>query len=132
MSPPKPTKRRSKLARDPSFQRHPVHEAGGAAGGAIAGAALGSIAGPAGVAAGAVIGGVVGAFVAKVSDQESTRVSVHTAELDAVIGVNGGDLGAPNLKHPPAQRGTYSAASSGGESGGGTSSAEGPMQTPED
>jgi len=59
-------------------------------------------------------------------------VSVHTAELDAAIGVNGGDLGAPNLKHPPAQRGTYSAASSGGGSGGGTSSGEGPMQTPED
>jgi hypothetical protein len=112
--------------------RHPNHEAGGAAGGAIAGAALGSIAGPAGAAAGAVIGGVVGAFVAKVSDEEAARVSFHDGELDEAIGVTGGDLGAPNLKHPPAIRGTYSAASCGGAGGGGGSEADGPMQAPED
>ena len=44
----------------------------------------------------------------------------------------GGDLGAPNLKHPPAIRGTYSAASSGGGGGGGGSEADGPMSAPED
>ncbi len=111
---------------------HLIHEAGGAAGGAVAGAALGSIAGPGGAAAGAVIGGVVGAFCAKVGDEEADRVSLHDGELDEAIGVNGGTLGAPNLKHPPAIRGTYSAASSGGGGGGGDSSASGPMQTPED
>ena len=128
----KPVKQQRDPVRPASSERHRLHEAGGAAAGVIAGAALGSIAGPAGVAAGAVIGGVVGAVVAKVSDEESARVSLHEGELDAVIGVNGGDLGAPNLEHPPATRGTYSAASSGGGSGGGGSSAEGPMQTPED
>ena len=51
--------------------------------------------------------------------------------LDAVIGVNGGDLGAPNLEHPPATRGTYSAAASGGGASAGAT-ADGPMQTPED
>jgi hypothetical protein len=112
--------------------RHPLHEAGGAAGGALAGAAVGSIAGPAGAAAGAVIGGVVGAMVAKVADEEADRVSMHDGELDEEIGVNGGDLGAPNLKHPPAVRGTYSAGSAGGggSSSGGTS--EGPMPAPKD
>ena len=110
--------------------RH-VHEAGGAAGGAIAGAALGFAAGPVGAAAGALIGGAIGAFVAKIGDEESERVSLHDGELDAAIGVNGGDLGAPNLEHPPATRGTYSAAAAGGSSSpGGT--AAGPMQTPED
>jgi uncharacterized membrane protein len=112
---------------------HPhLHEVGGAAGGAIAGAAIGAIGGPGGAAAGAVIGGVIGAFVTKVADEESARVSFHDGELDAAIGVNGGDLGAPNLEHPPATRGTYSASSSGGGGGGGESSASGPMSAPED
>jgi hypothetical protein len=111
--------------------RHALHEAGGAAGGAIAGAAIGAVVGPVGVAAGVVIGGVVGAFCAKVADEEADRVSAHDHDLDAVIGVSGGSLGAPNLKHPPATRGTYSAASSGGASGGG-SSADGPMPKPEE
>jgi len=110
--------------------RH-LHEAGGAVGGALAGAALGFIAGPGGAAAGALIGGAVGALVAKVGDEESERVSLHDGELDAVIGVNGGDLGAPNLEHPPATRGTYSAAASGGAGSSGATAA-GPMQTPED
>ena len=110
--------------------RH-LHEAGGAAGGAIAGAALGFAAGPVGAAAGALIGGAIGAFVAKIGDEESERVSLHDGELDAAIGVNGGDLGAPNLEHPPATRGTYSAAAAGGSSSAGGTAA-GPMQTPED
>lgn len=113
-------------------QRHPLHEAGGAAGGALAGAALGAIAGPGGAAAGAVIGGVVGAFVAKVADEEMARASFHDGELDAIIGVSGGDLGAPGLKHPPAVSGTYSSSSAGGGASGGGSSAAGPIPTPED
>jgi hypothetical protein len=120
------------LAPDASFHRHPLHEAAGAAGGAVAGAALGAIAGPLGIATGAIVGGVIGAFVAKVSDEESERASLHDGELDAVIGVNGGDLGAPNLKHPPALRGTYSAGSAGAGSSGGGSPSEGPMPGPKD
>ena len=76
-------------------------------------------------------GGAIGAFVAKIGDEESERVSLHDGELDAAIGVNGGDLGAPNLEHPPATRGTYSAAAAGGSSSAGATAA-GPMQTPED
>jgi hypothetical protein len=119
-------------ARAASFHRHPFHEAGGAAGGALAGAAVGSIAGPAGAAAGAVIGGVVGAMVAKVADEEADRVSIHEGELDAEIGVSGGDLGAPNLEHPPAVRGTYSAGAAGGGGSSSGRSSEGPMSAPED
>lgn len=111
--------------------RHPLHEAGGAAGGAIAGAAVGAMAGPAGAAVGAVLGGVVGAFAAKISDEEEARVSLHDGELDAVIGVSGGEIGAPNLEHPPAVRGTYSAASTGVGSGGGRPEADGPLSTPD-
>ena len=129
-----PTKPAEKQKPEPSSSspRHPLHEAGGAAGGAIAGAALGAVAGPVGAAAGAVIGGVVGAFVAKVADEESARVSFHDNELDEAIGVTGGTLGAPNLKHPPATRGTYSGGSCGGGSGGGGPSAGGPMPKPGD
>jgi len=130
-TPPKAPAQNSEPATDDSSQRHALHEAGGAAGGAIAGAALGAVGGPVGVAAGAVIGGMVGALCAKIADEESERVSAHDGELDATIGVSGGTLGAPNLKHPPAKRGTYSAASSGGASSGG-SSADGPMPKPED
>ncbi len=117
--------------KDAHFHRHPAHEAGGAAGGAIAGAALGSVAGPPGAAAGAVIGGVIGAFVARIADEEAERASFHDGELDAAIGVSGGDIGAPNLEHPPAVRGTYSAGAAGASTGAG-GAAEGPMQTPED
>lgn len=115
-----------------AHQKHVIHEAGGAAGGALAGAALGAIAGPVGIAAGAVLGGVVGAFVAVVSDEESERASLHDHELDAAIGVDGGSLGAPNLKHPPALRGTYSAASAGVGAGSSGTSADGPMSAPEE
>lgn len=138
MSTPKPTKNaapRPQKSGDEAAksQRHVLHEAGGAAGGALAGAALGAIAGPAGAAAGAVIGGAVGAVVAKVADDEAERASLHDAELDEAIGVTGGDIGAPNLKHPPAKRGTFSSASAGGGGGGGGgSTADGPMQAPED
>lgn len=133
-APPKiaPTKAtEAEVATHPTPHRHPLHEAGGAAGGALAGAAVGAIAGPPGAAVGAIIGGVVGAFVAKVSDEEADRASFHDGELDAEIGVNGGDLGAPNLKHPPAIRGTYSAGSAGGAAQGGTTS-DGPMPAPKD
>jgi hypothetical protein len=93
-----------------------AHEAEGATAGALAGAALGSAAGPPGIAAGAVIGGVAGVISGAVLDSESSRQASRSRELDAQIGVSEGDLGAPNLKHPPAKRGTYSAASAGVDS----------------
>jgi hypothetical protein len=118
---------------DAKLRRHPIlHEAGGAAAGALAGAAVGSVAGPPGMIAGAVIGGAVGAVATKIADDESERVSLHDRELDDVIGVNGGDLGEPSLKHPPAVLGTYSAGASGAGGGGGGSSSAGPMSSPKD
>jgi hypothetical protein len=113
-------------------KRKHIHEAEGAAGGAITGAAVGAIAGPPGLAAGAVIGGVIGAVVTKVAEEEAERDSFHDAWLDAEIGVEGGELGAPNLEHPPARVGAYSAASSGAAPSGQSEAAEGPMQPPDE
>jgi hypothetical protein len=131
-SPQESLESQPEVAHPATSHRHPVHEAGGAAGGALAGAALGSMAGPAGAAAGAILGGVVGAFAAKIADEEADRVSLHDGELDAIIGVNGGEIGASNLEHPPALRGTFSAGSSGGGGGGGGAGAGGPISSPDD
>jgi phage tail tape-measure protein len=109
-----------------------AHEAEGAASGALAGAALGAAAGPPGMIAGAVIGGIAGAAAGAALDTASSREEARTRELDAEIGVTEGDLGAPNLKHPPAKVGAYSGASSGAAASSGEEAAEGPMQTPED
>jgi hypothetical protein len=108
------------------------HEAEGAASGAVAGAVIGAAAGPPGVVAGAILGAVAGTMAGAVLDGESSREASHTRALDAQMGVSEGDLGAPNLKHPPAKVGAYSAASTGAGSPGGADPAEGPMQTPED
>ena len=107
------------------------HEVEGAASGALAGGVVGAAAGPAGIVAGAVIGGIAGAIAATVMDQEASRRDERTRALDAAIGVSEGDLGAPNLRHPPAFVGAYSAASSGSSLDGSEDSAEGPFQAPE-
>jgi hypothetical protein len=106
-------------------------EAEGGAGGAIAGAALGAVAGPPGIIAGAVLGGLVGAIAGAAVERGAERASDRTRELDQVIGVMGGDLGAPNLEHPPATRGTYSAGSAGAAASSGQEPAEGPIQSPD-
>jgi outer membrane lipoprotein SlyB len=113
-----------------SKHRHEREAEGGAAG-AIAGASMGAIAGPPGVLAGAVIGGVVGAVAGAVLDRSSTERAARAGELDAEIGVSGGELGAPNLEHPPAKSGLYSAASTGTGSSTDASPAEGPIQAPD-
>jgi hypothetical protein len=92
---------------------HVLHEAEGVASGAAAGAALGAAAGPAGIVAGAIIGGAAGAVAASALEKDAARKAARERELDKQIGVTGGDLGAPNLKHPPARVGAYSAASAG-------------------
>jgi phage tail tape-measure protein len=111
-------------------KRRIAHEAEGGVSGALAGAALGAGAGPPGMVAGAVIGGVAGAIAGAALDSESSVQAARTRELDAEIGVSEGDLGAPNLAHPPAKVGAYSAASAGAASPSGEEPAEGPMQTP--
>jgi hypothetical protein len=116
---------------DNAATRRIEHEAEGAASGALVGAVVGAAAGPAGVAAGAVLGGIAGALAGAVLDQDASEQAARTRELDAVIGVTEGDLGAPNLKHPPAKIGAYSAASAGAGRSGNGEPAEGPIQPPE-
>jgi len=107
-----------------------AHEAEGGAAGAIAGAVVGLAAGPPGLIAGAILGAVVGTVAGAVLDTESSRQSSRTHELDAEIGVTAGNIGAPNLRHPPSRRGAYSAESAGVSAPAGEDPAEGPMQAP--
>lgn len=121
-----------RLTRDGRAKRkHLLHKVEGVASGMALGAAIGSAAGPPGMVAGALIGGVSGALAAAALDIRAEDGEERTRELDDVIGVNGGTIGAPNLKHPPANLGGYSAAASGAEAPSGEPPAEGPMQTPE-
>jgi hypothetical protein len=112
--------------------RHLEHEAEGGVSGAIAGAVLGSVAGPPGAAAGAVIGAVVGTLAANALEGQATDAADKDRKLDDAIGITGGEMGAPNLAHPPATRGVYSGESAGADGGGADNSdaAEGPMQVP--
>jgi phage tail tape-measure protein len=124
-------KKKATRARGKAGSNRLAHEAEGGASGAIAGAVVGAAAGPVGIVAGAIIGGVAGAMAGAVIDRDSSRQASRTRVLDAQIGVSEGELGAPNLKHPSATVGAYSAASAGAESSSGEDPAEGPMQTPE-
>jgi phage tail tape-measure protein len=103
----------------------------GAIAGEIAGAVIGSVAGPVGAIAGMVIGAVAGAVAGEELAVESDRVSKHDKELDEEIGVTKGDLGAVQPGGPPRSSGHVSLASLGLSGGGGTS-AEGPIQDVDD
>ena len=120
-----------KSSKSQAAVEHLVHEAEGGGAGALAGAVVGAVAGPPGVVAGAIIGGIVGTVTGAVLDAEALRKAAHNEELDAEIGVTGGDLGAPNLEHPPAKVGAFSSASTGVGAPADEEPAEGPMQTPE-
>ncbi len=112
-----------------------AHEVEGAASGALAGGVLGAVAGPPGAVAGALIGALAGALTGGALDDDDTEKGAADAELDAAIGVSGGELGAPNLDHPAAKVGAYSSSSTGTGGGGGGSGesepSDGPFQTPE-
>ena len=127
----------AKLEKDTEKLEHDLEQHGhglaaGLAGGAAAGAAIGAIAGPPGMIAGALIGAAAGAAAGVAVDQGEEEIAVEDAKLDEEIGVTRGDLGAPNLKHPPAKVGAYSAGSSGTASTPTGSPAEGPMGTDSD
>lgn len=109
------------------------HETVAGVGGAVAGAAMGAIAGPPGIVAGAVLGAIIGAVTAGIVEDDNTVLADHDRQLDDAIGVNGGTLGAANLKHPPAKAGLYSSASAGvgGAGGGESNDSAGPIQTPD-
>ena len=100
--------------------------------GVIAGGVLGVTAGPAGLVVGACVGAGIATLLELVAHDATTQRADRDAVLDREIGVDGvdgGELGAPNLEHPPASVGAYSGASA-GLAGGGGDFAEGPMQTP--
>jgi hypothetical protein len=116
-----------------ALMRRLEHEAEGGISGALAGVAVGAIAGAPGAIAGALIGGAVGAFAFRALDSAAVWRDEKDERLDEEIGVIGGDLGAPNLLHPPPVSGAYSAASVGVvPAGDGTAAPpEGPMQEPD-
>ena len=126
------TKKTNAEAVSPTSKDRLTREAEGTAGGAVAGAAMGALAGPPGVAVGAVLGAVAGALAGAALGKEAAERSEEDELLDAEIGVTEGDIGAPNLAHPPAKRAAVSAAvaGSGGSDGAGTS--EGPLPAPPD
>jgi hypothetical protein len=109
-----------------------IKEAGGALVGAIGGAGLGVMAGPPGMAAGAVLGAVAGTLTAWAMATGDTEAAAEDLQLDKEIGVDGGDIGVAGLKHPPNQRGAYSAAASGAANVAPDESisAEGPIAAP--
>lgn len=123
--------RAPKTATAIALQRRHEHEGEGVVAGAVTGAAVGAIAGPPGAIAGAIIGGLIGGLTGAVLDTAVGENTANDRKLDAEIGVSGGDLGAPNLLHPPAIRGTFSAASAGAGGGLGSTPSEGPTQAPE-
>lgn len=98
------------------------------AAGAAVGAVMGSIAGPPGAAIGALIGGAVGGAAGAALGRDEHEKQVHDEQLDRDIGVSGGTIGEPSLKHPPSLHGLYHNASLGISSGGGAESSDGPIQ----
>ena len=128
------TKKNDTLRSEAETKKRHEREIEGGGGGAIAGAAVGSLAGPPGAAVGAVIGAVAGAIMGAAFEDGEASKDAEERKLDEETGVSGGEMGAPNLKHPPAKVGAYSGASSGAGASSSEEdeeSAEGPMQTPE-
>jgi hypothetical protein len=69
--------------------------------GVAAGAALGSFAGPVGVLAGAIGGSIVGAVLAIGHNRQIEIEGLEEERIDRELGISGGTIGAPNLRHPP-------------------------------
>jgi hypothetical protein len=127
-------KRREGDRRTPSWKPS-LHGGGAVAAGAAAaaaGAAVGAVAGPPGIVIGAVIGGAAGAATESLLERARRVAQAHERQLDEDVGITSGDIGAPNLNHPPPQIGAYSAASSGAGTVRQRAPAEGPMSSPPD
>jgi hypothetical protein len=88
------------------YAEHLVRELEAAAAGAAAGAVAGAMAGPPGAIAGALLGAAAVAVAEDALENDQRVARAKDAQLDDDIGVTAGDIGAPNLKHPPARRGT--------------------------
>jgi hypothetical protein len=128
--PNKPARKPASTAK--SSKAEIKREAVGAVAGAAAGAAVGAMVGPLGMAAGAAIGAAAGALEERALGRDAERHAAEEARLDEEIGVSGGEIGAPNLRHPPARVGAYSGASVGEGEPGGKIPAEGPIPEPDD
>jgi len=98
---------------DPNKKKQLEREVEAGAAGALAGATMGAVAGPPGAIAGAVVGAVAGAVAGRAVEKGVEAREAEDQELDGEIGVSDGEMGAPNLKHPPAKIGAYSGASAG-------------------
>ena len=78
----------------------------GTAAGAAVGSAFGVFAGPAGIVAGAVIGAALSMLSKATADRETLAAGERDKELDAAIGISGGEMGAsPSSKRLPAPLG---------------------------
>jgi hypothetical protein len=73
----------------------------GAGSGVLAGIAVGLFAGPAGVAIGMWLGFTVGFVAGMVLAHEDDTRTRRTQELDAIIGITHGSMGAPPGSIPP-------------------------------
>ena len=97
------------------------------AGGAVAGAAMGLLAGLPGAAVGALIGAAAGGLAGVQIERSENEKRAHEEELDRDIGVIGGSIGEPSLRHPPPKHGLYHASTLGISSGEADDS-DGPIQ----
>ena len=88
-------------------------EAVGVGVGALSGAGLGAVGGPVGAVVGAVAGGIAGGLASLALEASNAEDTAVEEKLDAEIGVEGGDIGTPNLVHPPGQRNAFSSAAAG-------------------
>jgi hypothetical protein len=68
--------------------------------GAAAGAMVGAVAGPVSAAVGGLIGAAVGAAAGEVLEENGDEHDAHDNELDLIIGVEGGDIGARQPRSP--------------------------------
>lgn len=102
--------------------------------GALGGAGLGLLAaGPPGALVGALIGVAAGASAGWAHESATIERAQRERQLDAEIGVSGGEIGVAGLKHPPATVGAFSAESSGAASSGNDPvTSDGPILPPPD
>jgi hypothetical protein len=124
---------REQLGLARAASRRQLHRVQGGMVGGLTGAGLGLLAGgPVGAIAGLAIGGAVGALTAWALDANAVEAAWHDQQLDADIGVTNGDLGSPNLEHPPAKIGAFSREVSGAGTAVDIREAHGPITPPPD
>jgi len=68
--------------------------------GVVGGIALGAMVGPVGVAVGVMLGVAVGVAAGQVMAREDAKANARTRELDAIIGITHGRIGAAPLPPP--------------------------------